>query len=135
MSNNMGWGLKSIADKFRKGIYTEDELSSVIGNINNPLLDMPLNNSLSMKQGVGEVTFTRDTIATYIDRYGILQYAAVDEPRFEKDGFLVEGESTNLCLQSEDFNTTWNWQNITPVSKVAPDGSNNAYKLEENSNT
>ena len=73
----------------------------VIGNLSNPLLDMPLNNNLAMKQGNGQATFTRAGTATYIDIYGVLQTAKVDEPRFEKQGLLMEGVSTNLFLNSE----------------------------------
>lgn len=77
-----------------------------IGNINSPLLDMPLKNSLAMKAGVGSATFTRASTATYIDRYGVLKSAAVDEPRFEKEGYLNEGASTNLHFYSETINST-----------------------------
>lgn len=83
-----------------------------IGNINNPLLDMPLKNSLAMKAGVGSATFTRASTATYIDRYGVLKTAAIDEPRFEKEGYLNEGASTNLLLQSEAF-TGWGFNSCS----------------------
>jgi len=88
----------AIGDKIH--LINKEEVQGAIGNINNPLLDLPLNNSLAMKQGVGSVEFTRSTTATYIDRYGILRTADVDEPRFEKDGLLIEGESTNLLIPS-----------------------------------
>lgn len=81
-----------------------------IGNINAPLLDMPLKNSLAMKSGVGSATFTRASTATYIDRYGVLQVAGVDTPRFEKQGYLNEGGSTNLLLQSTNMMTS-PWSN------------------------
>lgn len=87
--------------------FSSQALVSAIGNITSPLLDMPLKNSLAMKAGVGSATFTRASTATYIDRYGMLKSAAIDEPRFEKEGYLNEGASTNLLLQSEDFITTW----------------------------
>ena len=74
----------------------------------NCLLHMPLKNSLSMPLGVGSATFARSTIGTYIDRYGVLQIAAIDEPRFEKNGFLIEGASTNNALHSADLaNVAW----------------------------
>jgi len=120
------------------GIATGDlsltvDYIKAVGNINNPLLDLPLNNSLSMKQGTGEVTFSRTTTATYVDRYGVLQTAAIDEPRFEKEGLLIEGASTNLILYSEDFsNTEWT-KNATvgTDTTLAPDGSSNAYKVDD----
>lgn len=84
------------------------EIPLAVGNINNPLLDIPLKNNLTLKQGVGTVTFTRSTTATYLDRYGIIQASAIDTPRFEKEGLLIEGASTNKILHSEDFtNAVW----------------------------
>lgn len=48
----------------------------------------------------GVQPFTRASTATYIDRNGVLQTAAVNEPRFERGVLLVEGSATNLTLQS-----------------------------------
>jgi len=48
------------------------------------------------------LTFTRSTTATYIDKSGILQTAAINEPRFERDGLLMEASSTNYFLNSDD---------------------------------
>jgi len=75
-----------------------DDLTTV-RNVYNSLLSMPLINSLEMTQGSGEATFTRASTATYIEN-GVLKYAVVDEPRFEKDGILIETSSTNLQLYS-----------------------------------
>jgi len=119
-----GNALSSIKDVTSTNIKTT--LAGAIGNINSPLLDLPLNNSLSMKQGTGSITFTRTTTATYIDRYGILQTAQVDEPRFEKEGLLIEGSSTNLALYSDDIpNAIWTKTNATVQSNalVSPDGN------------
>ncbi len=46
--------------------------------------------------------FTRSTIATYIDKSGVLQTADVNEPRYQRDGLLLEGQSTNYILNSDD---------------------------------
>ena len=46
--------------------------------------------------------FTRSTIATYIDKSGVLQTADINEPRFEREGLLIEGSSSNYILNSED---------------------------------
>jgi hypothetical protein len=101
---------------------------------------MPLKNSLAMKSGVGSATFTRSSTATYIDRYGVLQTAAVDTPRFEKEGYLNEGVSTNLLTYSEKFdNSVW----IKPAATISanttattdPYGTNLADKLTEDSTT
>jgi len=113
--------------------YTTARNQSV-GNINNPLLDLPLNNNLSMKQGVGSVTFARTTTATYIDRYGVLQYAGIDEARFEKDGLLIEGGGTNLCLYSNDLSQS-NYNKARCSHSVdtttTPDGISLANKITE----
>ena len=83
--------------------YTKTEVLGSFGRLSSPLLDLPLQNSLSMKAGVGSTTFTRASTATYIDRYGVLKTAGIDEPRFEKEGYLNEGSSTNLFLYSTDL--------------------------------
>lgn len=110
------------------------DLQMAIGNINSPLLDMPLKNSLAMKAGVGSATFTRASTATYIDRYGVLKTAAIDESRFEKEGYLNEGSSTNLLTYSEDFNNAvWSSGAFSSEAKTAevtdPYGNTNATKL------
>jgi len=107
-----------------ENMVTKPATIMAIGNINNPLLDLPLNNSLDMKQGVGSVAFTRGTTATYIDRYGVLKTAAIDEPRFEKDGLLIEGSSTNLLTYSNDGATTMVTKTLNSVT--GPDGISNS---------
>ena len=66
---------------------------------------LPLNDSLEMLAGFSDTgekkaTFSRATTATYIDKSGVMRTAGIDEPRFEKSGVLIEGYSTNLCLNS-----------------------------------
>ena len=46
--------------------------------------------------------FTRSTTATYIDKSGVLQTADINEPRYQRDGLLLEGQSTNYILNSDD---------------------------------
>ena len=115
----------SHVDTVLASTYLKEQLDGSIGRLTSPLLDLPLKNSLSMKAGAGVVTFTRSTTATYIDRYGVLKTAAVDEPRFEKDGLLLEGTSTNLTLYSED-STNWTivGATLTANSIVSPDNIN-----------
>jgi hypothetical protein len=116
------------------------DLLMAIGNINSPLLDMPLKNSLAMKSGVGSATFTRASTATYIDRYDVLKTAAIDEPRFEKEGYLNEGVSTNRVAYSEDFSDArWIKTNTTVSANTAettdPCGTNLADKVSFTSTT
>ncbi|MGY3884632.1 phage head spike fiber domain-containing protein [Aeromonas aquatica] len=84
-----------------------------------PLPDVwiPLTDSLRMFTGYGReakvgedvvaryVNFSRATTATFIDKSGGLRVAAVNEPRFETEGLLVEGLSTNLTNFSEGWSS------------------------------
>ncbi|BBS17668.1 hypothetical protein [Aeromonas caviae] len=77
-----------------------------------PLPDVwaPLTDSLRLFTGYGRevkvgedvvarmVNFSRNSIATYTGKDGLPKTAAANEPRFEKEGLLLEGQSTNLFL-------------------------------------
>lgn len=103
-----------------------DEIMTIRqSQIDTPLLWLPLTRDFG-GIGAGNVDFTRNSVATYVDRYGIVRDAIVDEPRFEKEGLLIEGESTNDCLQSEDFSTTWavgGDGTIVTNTAISPDGT------------
>lgn len=79
------------------------------------------------------VTFSRSTVATYIDRNGVLQTAGTNEPRFEWSngvclGLLIEELRSNLCLHSSDLTqAAWTKSSVT-TSKTAtgPDGQANS---------
>ncbi len=80
-----------------------------------PLPDVwaPLSDSLRLITGYGRdvlvgsdvvarmVNFSRNSTATYIGKDGQLKTAAANEPRFEKEGLLIEGQSQNLWPTSE----------------------------------
>lgn len=93
-----------------------------------PLPDVwiPFNDSLEMITGfapgykkiaVGEdvitmpsdkvVNFKRASTATYINKSGVFTVAEIDAPRFEHDGLLIEGQRTNLLINSTNP-TKWN---------------------------
>ena len=93
-----------------------------------PLPDVwiPFNDSLDMITGfspsykkiiIGEdeitmpgdkiVKFKRASTATYVNKSGVLTVAEIDEPRFERDGLLIEGQRTNLLINSTNP-TKWN---------------------------
>ena len=81
----------------------------------------------------------RNSTATYFDANGVLQTAAVNQPRIDystgEGRLLVEGQSTNLVLRSEDFgNAYWAKFNTSILQNqdVAPDGSLTADILVEN---
>lgn len=72
-----------------------------------------LTSSLTGLEGT-DLSFTRDSTATYYGPDGLITTAVSDGVRFdynpatlEKRGLLIEEVRTNLCLQSADFNTSW----------------------------
>lgn len=74
------------------------------------------------------LSFSRASTATYIDKSGVLQTAAVNEPRFEKEGLLIEGQSTNYFRYSNDpsqWKSTGNTASALNVS-VINDGNTKA---------
>lgn len=112
-----------------------------------PLPDVwaPLSDSLRLLTGFGRdvlvgsdvvarmVDFSRSTTATYIGKDGLLKTAAVNEPRFEKEGLLIEGQSTNLIPTSNFPQGLGGWIAPNPSGNTyaygsAPDGSNTAMK-------
>lgn len=110
--------LKKEPDPFPQ--YTTDsEVVDLIGASAVPFPDVwiPFNDSLRMFAGYGRevkvgddvvarmVNFERSTTATYIDKSGVLRTAAINEPRFEKQGLLIEGQSSNIVKFSS--NRVW----------------------------
>ena len=111
-------------------------LVGAVGNISSPLMDIPLKNSLAMKSGVGNVSHTCATTTTLKDRYGTLVSKTIDTPRFNEDGYFIEGGSTNLIIYSEQFdNATWSKTRASIISNttetIDPYGTNMADKLIE----
>lgn len=47
--------------------------------------------------------FIRQTAGTYFDKSGVLQTADINEPRFEREGLLMEPQITNLYTYSEQW--------------------------------
>ncbi|QXV85444.1 lateral tail fiber protein [Escherichia phage VogelGryff] len=66
------------------------------------------------------VKFKRASKATYINKSGVLTEAAIDEPRFERDGLLIEGQRTNYMLNSESPDSWGKSANIN-VADVGTD--------------
>jgi hypothetical protein len=89
------------------------------------------------------ITFTRSSTGTYFDANGMLQVAAVNQPRFDHDpvtgaplGILIEEQRTNLLTYSNDFaNAVWTKLASTVVANavLSPDGTLTASKLQEDS--
>ncbi|ENW9131582.1 phage tail protein, partial [Escherichia coli] len=63
-----------------------------------------------------QVNFTRASTATYIDKSGCLQTAAKNEPRFEREGLLIEGQRTNHMVKS---NTPAEWMSSVNIDKTS----------------
>ncbi|TCK58188.1 LamG domain-containing protein [Seleniivibrio woodruffii] len=113
---------------------TASAYTGAFGNLDSPLLHLPLKKNLLTAQGQSVCTFTRASAATYVDRYGMLKSVAADIPRFTADGLLIEGTSTNLLTYSEQFeNGAWVKTNTSITTNTAavtdPFGTNLAEKL------
>ena len=82
------------------------------------------------------LTFARASTGTYYDAAGVLRTAASGAARFTYDpitkeslGLLIEEQSTNRCLYSEDLTATgWNTgtTSVTANAIAAPDGTTTA---------
>ena len=101
-----------------------------------PTLDL---NFAATKTLDRRITFTRDSLGTYIDENGILKYASNNTPRFDHDpttgeslGLLIEESRTNVLGLSSDLtdNNGNDWDNINGTISVnqttAPDGTTTA---------
>ncbi|MCP3501217.1 prophage tail fiber N-terminal domain-containing protein [Escherichia coli] len=66
------------------------------------------------------VKFKRASKATYINKSGVLTEAAIDEPRFERDGLLIEGQRTNFFPNSTDP-SKWNKSTSLDVTETGTD--------------
>ena len=92
----------------------------------------------------GDFTVDRNSAKYVLGSGGDIISYATDEPAFEFNadgsykGLLVEPAATNLCLQSEDINTTWSVgsSGATPTQSTeeTPDGdtTNKYIKLADN---
>ena len=87
------------------------------------------------KQLDPRISFSRSSSATYVEG-GVIKYADEHQARFEKEGLLIEESRTNLAENSEDF-SLWTTQNSTLLTAqgTAPDGTNTAFKIQENTST
>jgi len=85
-------------------------------------------------------TFDRDSVATRVNKQGLIETVGADQPRIDylnnSNGALkLEPSRTNLVTYSEDFsNAYWTKTSVTVTSNeaISPDGTLNADKLVEN---
>ncbi|HFK5203829.1 TPA: prophage tail fiber N-terminal domain-containing protein, partial [Escherichia coli] len=106
-----------------------------------PLPDVwiPFNDSMDMITGFGPgykkitvrddvvtipsdkiVPFSRASSATYINKSGALTIAEINEPRFEKEGLLIEGQRTNY-LTNSNAPELWNKNPGLKISETKTD--------------
>jgi len=96
-----------------------------------PILDL---NFAATKTLDHRITFTRDSIGTYIGENGLVKYASNNVPRFDHDpttgeslGLLIEESGTNTKTNSQVFTSGWNRTGIEAVTQntsiVTPSGS------------
>jgi hypothetical protein len=90
------------------------------------------------------IQFTRNSIASYIDRQGNISYVPAQAPRWQFDpfsgeclGILIEPRRTNSFLHSENFsNAAWTKTNcsVSANTILAPSGASTATTLITESN-
>ena len=103
-------------------------------------LQFAADKTLTARRGPTPV-FTRGSTGTFVGSNGLIQSAAINEPRFDHDpvtlackGLLIEEGRTNLLSRSAEFeNSAWSRAavgvaaaTITPNSDIAPDGTTTA---------
>jgi uncharacterized protein YpmB len=94
-----GAQIKADTAEHNANLYTD---SFILQSPNALLFEAAFRNSLSLDKGVGVANFTRETNANHLDRYGIVRKSEINEPRFDRHGLLIEGESTNYFPTSKD---------------------------------
>ena len=131
---------------------TWEKVGTEVPDVPVPDLWLPLNDSLVMITGEApydtinvngtpleltskSMTFKRASTATYIRKDGHMDAVGVDEPRFGKDGLLIESQSTNLFAYSQNFDAAQTaGGKFYPykgnmITTVKPDGS---WHIEDN---
>jgi len=123
-------------------IFTSNiELSSDNYPTIRPTLDL---NFAATKTLDHRITFTRDSVGTYVDELGIIRYATNNVPRFDHNpttgeslGLLIEESRTNQVAYSNSgsglgdapYYGNWNSSSYTDNFAVAPDGTTTAWKM------
>ena len=88
---------------------------------------------------VTDFTVDRDTVKYVLNSSGDIASVAIDTPAIEYNtdgtykGLLVEPASTNICLQSEDFSTTWADDNSSfqqASTEETPDGDTSSKNIK-----
>ncbi len=95
-----------------------------------PDVFLPFNNKIVDSLG-GELSFSRASATTNVNKSGFVEVLGVDEPSITKDGISSYDEYTNSAIYSEDFSqwSTLSGSIVDIMNHTAPDGSNNATKI------
>ncbi|MBP4034264.1 hypothetical protein, partial [Aeromonas sp. PrichA-15] len=126
-----------------RALTEADRAAGIVAAASLPLPDVwaPLSDSLRLITGYGRdvlvgsdvvarmVNFSRNSTATYIGKDGQLKTAAANEPRFEKEGLLVEGQSTNIVTNSNVF-TPYGAGATKIDQQPGPFGANDATRID-----
>jgi len=98
-----------------------------------PTLDLQFARGKSLNDyasGQNFITFTRDSIGTYVDENGVIQTATANTPRFDQDpdtleslGLLVEGAATNYFPNSSTPTGAVNGVRTVVSGNLLPDGT------------
>ena len=100
---------------------------------------------LSSKPQANSPFVSRATTGTYFDSAGVIRTAPVNQPRLNynlvgnswtQPSVLIEPASTNKILKSSEFNNASFWEannsTLSGSAGTAPDGTNTACKIQEN---
>ena len=86
----------------------------------------------------GDQAFTRASSGSRVNSSGLIEFVNNNIPRLTYSGsscpqFLFEPQRINSLVQSNGFGTTWtlNAATVTASQGTSPDGTNNAWKLNE----
>jgi len=121
------------------GLLASTFLSSLrIGGRPAMSLDFIGTNSLDSR-----VTFTRASTATFIGSNGLIQTAAINDPRFDYNpstlapkGLLIEEQRANIQYPSNPNSATFLWNGVNSgaqtLGQPSPDGGNNATLVTSN---
>ena len=102
-----------------------------------PTLNLDFANSQSLDS---RITFSRGSIGTRVNRNGLIETIAANQPRFDFDpisgecrGLLIEESRTNLLTYSEDLDTWYKSPggiNVTQNATTSPFGQSTAELIE-----
>jgi hypothetical protein len=103
-----------------------------------PSLNLDFANSKALD---GRITFTRNSIGTYVGANGLIQTVGINQPRFDHDP--VTGESLGLLIEEQRINSQTNSQpqsgsftggdaTVTYNTSIAPNGATEACRIARN---